>query len=99
MKPILAAILAVFIVSCASTQQKQEKQILLAVEKRQAVIRSGMQIQWVDSMLTVLDDKLDKMYIHERLMELRQYEAIKTDGKLKFKGIVTSTELTEKKAL
>jgi hypothetical protein len=43
--------------------------------------------------VAVVNAKIDRVYAHLRLIELRQYEAIKTDKKLVFNGIITSEQV------
>jgi hypothetical protein len=79
---LCAVLIVFFLCSCALTR------------KEQTILICG-NLSALDAKVVHLQRTLDKVYAHERLMELRQYEAIKTDGSIKFKGIVTAKDLTE----
>jgi hypothetical protein len=73
----LALIFVILLFGCASTRKAQEKELLLCDN-----------IAVLDAKIVYLQKTVDKMYAHERLMELRQYEQIHVDKSLTFDNLV-----------
>ena len=72
---LCAVIFALLLCSCALTR------------KDQTILICG-NLSALDAKITHLQRTLDKVYAHERLMELRQYEQIHVDGSLLFGDLV-----------
>jgi hypothetical protein len=72
---LLALILVVWLCSCASTRHEMDMRLFDDIDVLNAKIDNQQKT-------------LYKVYEHIRLMELRQYEQIKTDSTLNFYGLV-----------